>query len=264
MPEKQPLGRKPKTDPRAPFAEPSFYFGERSSQEALVLLVEHLLSKGAALTGNVVLSESADLDAVADPTWASIRRAEVSGVDAIREIAANPTLSVVGVRLSNVVTYAGGRDVEVRLLPISDHAVGRDRHPIAIWCDGEPFERYVPVRRTQRAAAELLQLFTSVVDRLEPDYGAILFAWPLPSPSEIAERPDGFEFQDFFLGRRYVGDTTIQLTAQTVGSACSQSLASGSLYLTSGVFGPVGPESTAHGPTIARLIVAASRRQWTS
>jgi len=140
-------------------------------------------------------------------------------------------------------------------------AVGRDHHPIAIWCDGRSFEADAPTSTRKRAAAGVLELFTSTLTALSPSWGSILFAWPLPSPSEVASRPNGFEFPDFCLSEKYVGKRKIQRIADLVDNSCITYLANGILVLTSGLFAPKPHNAEAVRVQAALAIASAYEQQ---
>jgi hypothetical protein len=175
----------------------------------LLLLIEYLVEKGASLTGTALLGGTGSPDEMADLIYDKIDRVPVESTDELIRLRRTTGRAVAGVPLKGVQPGGAGYDVDVRVLPIPENAVGYDRHPIAIWCDGAALEPGTPSATRARRSEELRDLFVSVVKELSPAYGSILISWPLPSPAEIAARPDGFEFSDFYVSADYVGRAAI-------------------------------------------------------
>ncbi len=249
-------GRKASKPPRPPFVEPGFYFADRSTEEAFFLVVDHLLDRGATLTGEALVGQPGSADEVADLTYHEIDRVVLHTRDELSALRESGGRTIAGVTLSGVEPGSSGRDVQVRVLPIPDAAVGRDRHPIAIWCDGRAFEPDATSAARKRAAADVLELFTSAVAALSPSYAAILFEWPLPSPDEVNGRPDGFEFADCYLATDYVGTRQLRKLSSLLDGAYRTDLEHGTLFLTSGVFAQE-PDAADKVRTQAALAVAA-------
>ncbi|WP_158842331.1 hypothetical protein [Saccharothrix deserti] len=242
--------------PRSPLVQPAFYFARRGTEEVFFAVVDHLIDRGGRVV-DVVLGEVGAVDALADPVHDRIDRVAVRGRAELDSVRASTGRVIAGVGLADVGAGSSGRDVQVRVLPIPEAAVGRDHHPIAIWCDGRAFEPGAGSTR-KRAAAGVLDLFTSVVVALSPSYGAILVEWPLPCPYEVGERPDGFEFADFYLATDYVGREKLDKIAALASDRCT-TLPEGTLFLTSGLFGARAESVEDIGTWAALAVVAADR-----
>jgi hypothetical protein len=225
----------------------------------LSLLVEYLVEKGASLTGTALLGGTGSPDEMADLIYDKIDRVPVESTDELIRLRQTTGRAVAGVTLKGVQPGGAGYDVQVRVLPIPENAVGRDRHPIAIWCDGVAFESDTTSTKKAKRAKEILDLFVSVVTDLSPAYGSILISWPLPSPADVAARPDGFEFADFYVSADYLGRITIGKIEQAIDEHHRFDLGSGTLFLTSGLFSSPPARNDDVGGRTARAIAAAGR-----
>jgi hypothetical protein len=242
--------------PRTPFVEPAFYTGKQETELTLLALIRHLIGAGASLAGEGLLGEEGAADSTADPLYSAIDRVSIRNEKELLSHLEPGGRILVGVTLSGVPVGAAGRDVQVRMLPIAPAAVGQVRHPVAIWCDGAAFEPHASASKRTRAAADVRQLFESVTAALKPDYGAIEFAWPLPTPFDVAQQPDGFEFKDFYLSRDYLDPTAFTQVASAIDDEHRQPVAHGELFLTSGVFAPPPVRDDGAGTIAARAIAA--------
>ncbi|WP_322753644.1 hypothetical protein [Frankia sp. Cas3] len=243
------------TSPRPPFAEPAFYFAERGTEEAFSLVVEYLAEKGASF-GMALLGGKGNADEMADLIQYEIERVSVANRRELETVRRATGRAVAGVTLSGVQPGGAGRDVEVRVLPIPEDAVGIDRHPIALWCDGSAFELHTPMAPKTRRSEDLLDLFVSVVAALSPAYGSLLISWPLPGPTEVAARPDGFEFADFYVSADYVGRPAFNKMTSAIDRDHQKSLDSGALFLTSGLFSSTPTRNIGVGRMAAGAIAA--------
>jgi hypothetical protein len=251
-------GRTPKPrEPLPPFVEPSFYFSNLSTHDALLAVVCHLVDRGAHIIDGA-LGELGDADASADLKFSSVERVAVDGKDGLLSIHAKTGRAIADVTLADVGQGSAGRNAIVRALSIPEAAVGADHHPISIACDGRAFEPDVSRAQRKRAAGDVLAFFTELVSALRPSYGAILFEYPLPSPYEVAERPDGFEFADCYLSKGYLDDSMMKHASSLRDNGQWIDIAGGAIILTSGVFAE-RPEFDGLPALAAMAIVRASR-----
>ncbi len=246
------------TSPRPPFAEPAFYFAERGTEDAFSLVVDYLAGKGASFS-MALLGGKGNADEMDDLIQYEIERVSVANWRELETVRRATGRAVAGVTLSGVQPGGAGRDVEVRVLPISEGAVGIDRHPIAIWCDGSAFELHAPVAAKTRRSEDLLDFFVSTVAALSPAYGSLLISWPLPGPMEVAARPDGFEFADFYVSADYVGRPAFNTMVSGIDLDHKKNLDSGALFLTSGIFSSIPTMNIGVGKMAAEAIAAAGR-----
>jgi hypothetical protein len=79
-----------------------------------------------------------------------------------------------------------------------------------------------------------MNFFTGLVSALCPSYGAILFEYPLPSPDQVAERPDGFEFADCYPSKDYLDDLITKHTSNLQDNGQWLDTTDGAIILTSG------------------------------
>lgn len=225
-------------EPRPPFVEPAFYFADLDSTAAFFRVVDHLLDRGAALAGRALLGDAGDADHLADLIHGQADQVPVASRAELAAAGKDTGRAIAGVTLSGVGPGSSGRDVEVRVLPIPDTAVGRDHHPIAIWADGHAFDpAATPAART-RTAREVLDLFSTAIIALAPAYGAIPVEWGLPSPSKVAARPDGVGLADCYVSADYVGERRHSRLVDLATAEHRVPLATGTLFLTSGLFAP--------------------------
>jgi hypothetical protein len=246
---------KPK-EPLPPFVEPSFYFSNPSTHDSLLAVVHHLVDSGAHIIGGT-LGELVDADASANLTFSFVERVAVDNINDLLSIHTKTGRAIADVTLAEVGQGSAGRNVIVRALSIPEAAVGTDHHPISIACDGRAFEPYVSPAQRKRAARYMLTFFRALVSALRPSYGAILFEYPLPSPYEVAERPDGFEFADCYLSKDYLDDSMTKHASNLRDKGQWLDTADGAIILTSGVFAEQ-PEVDGLPALAALAIVRAS------
>jgi len=205
-----------------------------------------------------VLGEAGNSDSIGNLTFSRVDQVNIGDREELESLIRSAERTVAGVRLTNVGVGSSGRDIYVRVLPIPEEAVGRDRHPISLWCDGRAFEPDARPAVKKRAADGIISLFSSIIAALSPSYGAILVEWPLPCPYEILSRPDGFEFSDAYLGTNYVGESRIKSIAARFGGRKIQ-FENGMLFLSSGLFGEVGKSAEDLGKQVASAIIEADQ-----
>ncbi|WP_239307873.1 hypothetical protein [Frankia sp. Cj3] len=244
--------------PRPPLVEPSFYFAERDTEDAFSLVIDYLIEKGASF-GAALLGGEGDVDEMADLIRYEIERVGIANQRELENFRRATGRVIAGVTLSGVQPGGAGRDVEVRILPISEDAVGLDRHPIAVRCDGIAFESYAPSSTRIRRSKDILDLFVSMVAALSPAYGSLLISWPLPSPTDVAASPDGFEFADFYVSADYVGRSAFSKMMRAVDMDHREILDGGTLFLTSGLFSSIPTRNIGVGSLAANAIAAARR-----
>jgi hypothetical protein len=250
-------GRTPKSrEPLPPFVEPSFYFSNLSTRDALLAVARHLVDRGAHIIDGT-LGELGDADAAADLKFSSVERIAVDNIDDLLSIQAKTGRALADVTLAEVGQGSAGRNVIVRALSIPEAAVGTDHHPISIACDGRAFEPNVSPAQRKRAARDMLTFFETLVSALRPSYGAILFEYPLPSPYEVAERPDGFEFADCYLSKDYLDGSITKHASNLRHNGQWLDSTDGAIILTSGVFAEQ-PEVDGLPALAAMAIVRAS------
>jgi hypothetical protein len=222
-------------EPLPPFVEPSFYFSNLSTHDALLAVVRHLVDKGSHIVYGT-LGELGDADTIANLKFSFAERITVTDVNDLLSIHAKTGRAIVDVTLAEVGPGSADRNVIVRALSIPEAAVGTNRHPISIACDGRAFEPNVSPAQRKRAARDVMIFFTALVSALRPSYGAILFEYPLPCPYEVAERPDGFEFADCYLSKDYLDDSMTRHASNLRDNGQWLDIADGAIILTSGVF----------------------------
>jgi hypothetical protein len=250
-------GKQPKSrDPLPPFVEPSFYFSNLGTHDALLAVVRHLVGRGAHII-HATLGELGDADATANLQFSFAERITVTDVNDLLSIHAKTGRAIANVMVADVGPGSAGRNVIVKALSIPEAAVGTNRHPISIACDGRAFEPNVSPVQRKRAARDVMTFFTELVSALRPSYGAILFEYPLPCPYEVAERPDGFEFADCYLSKDYLNDSITGHAAKLRDNGQWLDIADGAIILSSGVF---AEQPEVHGlPVLAAMaIVRAS------
>jgi hypothetical protein len=252
-------GKPPKSrEPLPPFVEPSFYFSNFSTHDALLAVVRHLADSGAHVIGGT-LGELGDADATAHLKFSFAERVAADDINDLLSIHAEKGRAIADVTLAGVGQGSAGRNVIVNALPIPEAAVGTDHHPISIACDGRAFEPHVSPSQRKRAARDVLAFFTALVSALRPSYGAILFEYPLPCPYEVAERPDGFEFADCYLSKDWLDDSLTKHASSLRDSGQWLDVADGAIILTSGTF--AGKPDVDGLPALAALaVVRASAR----
>lgn len=230
MPGKQARSR----EPLPPFVEPSLYFEDLTTHDALLRVVHHLLGRGAAVVSGV-LGEPGDADASASLKSSSADRVTVADIDELLSAQATKGRAIAEVTLASAGQGCSGRDVIVSALSIPEAAAGADRHPVSIACDGRAFEPYAASSQRARAARDVLAFFADLAT-LQPSYGAIMFEYPLPSPYQVAERPDGFEFADCYLSNRYLSSAITRHAPTLRDGGQWRDVADGAIILTSGIF----------------------------
>jgi hypothetical protein len=229
-------GKPPKSrPPLPPFVEPSFYFSNLSTHGALLAVVRHLVDQGAHIVDGT-LGELGDADMTASLTFSFVETFTVDDIDDLLSVHAKTGRIIAHVTLADVGPGSAGRNVVVRALSIPEAAVGTDHHPISIACDGRAFEPYVSPAQVKRAAHDVMIFFTGLVSALRPSYGAVLFEYPLPSPYQVAERPDGFEFADCYLSKDYLDVSITKHASSLRDNGQWLDIADGAIILTSGVF----------------------------
>jgi hypothetical protein len=236
--------------------ELAFYFSNLGTHDALIAVVRHLVDKGAYVIDGV-LGELGDADTTADLKYSFVKRVAVDDIDDLLSIQAKEGRVIADVTLADVGQGSADRDVIVSALLIPDAAVGTDHHPISIACDGRAFEPYVSTARKKRAAHDVLAFFSELVSALQPSYGAIMFEYPLPSPGQVAEQPDGFEFADCYLSKDYLSDSLTKQAPSLRNHGQWLDVADGAIILTSGVFAQ-RPEVEGLSELAAMAIVRAS------
>jgi hypothetical protein len=103
----------------------------------------------------------------------------------------------------------------------------------------------------------VMNFFTGLVSALCPSCGAILFEYPLPSPHQVAERPDGFEFADCYLSKDYLDNSITKHTSNLQNNGHWLDTTDSAIILTSGVFAEQ-PEIDGLPKLAAMAIVRAS------
>jgi hypothetical protein len=206
---------------------------------------------------NSTLGELGEADATASLTFSFVETIAVADIDDLLSAHSKTGRAIADVTLADVGRGSAGRNVIVRALPIPEAAVGTDHHPISIACDGRAFEPYASPAELKRAAGDVMSFFTGLVSGLRPSYGAILFEYPLPSPYQVAEQPDGFEFADCYLSKGYLDNSIMKHASKLRVNRQWLDIADGAIILTSGVFAE-RPEVDGLPQRAAMAIVRAS------
>jgi hypothetical protein len=223
--------------PRSPVIEPAFYVADTPSFDTFLHIVDHLITRGARVTGLAEVGHAGDLDELADPRYDGVDSFPVSSRADLVTLWRDTGRAPVRITLADAGPASSGRLVGLDVLPIPDAAVGHDRHPIALACDGRLFEPDTAPAARHPTAMAILELFTSTIEVLRPSYGAIQGEYPLPCPTQIAEEPSGFEFGDCYLSARYLGSDTLTRLADEIPAAHLRPLADGALILTTSAYG---------------------------
>ena len=190
--------------PRPPLVELSFYFAHQPSGVSLKDIVGSACEYGASLGSAWHRASIEDLDSVAEPSHADLRMGAPNTDDVGGQIQGNP---VVRVRLRGLFDYTGDVESEVGILSIPEALIGTDRHPVSVACDGIVFDSSSNnAEGRRRAAAEIISCFKFLVQHTRPSYSAILFEWPLLTPCQFVEEPDGFQLDYVYVDRNYLGD----------------------------------------------------------
>jgi len=189
--------------------ELGFYAADRREDDLLQAVLGCLSARGARATGRGYAIES--WVPFAGPT--DFDRSAVV-IDRLAGVAdAVPSRQrLVEVEVAAAFRYDPGSFARVTYLSIDREDVSLDNHPVAIWASGEVFSHPPgePPPRQAAVAAEVVEVFTAVVEAASPGYAAITVDWPLESPHGFARDPtSGAAYHDFFVGCSYVGEAAL-------------------------------------------------------
>ena len=196
----------------APFLEIGFYFGKSSETDAFTRLVKALTDLGAWFTDDGYAHLGLG---VRDASFSSIterapRPVAVKSLGDIERYFADPDTRLIQVYMSGVTGTVHHVAEIVTYLSVSPEAAQMDRHPLAIWTEGWMFSgpphflrRHA--KQAKKVGGQIYQRFKTLVETLQPSYGAITIEEALECPADLRHDPRSYAFQDFFVKRTFLG-----------------------------------------------------------
>lgn len=230
-----------------PFLELSFYVAGVDDKAVFVRLIRVLLDQGATFVGEgrahlgpglrdrpfaritdevpqaIPLGDSQSLDRWLTDPDARLLQVYIAG-------ASNATKHV-----AEIVTYQG----------MSDDATATDKHPVAIWTEGQWLctpSRQQNRRRVRDMGRRVYGRFRTLVSALRPSYAAITVEYALECPTDLRRDPRSLAFGDFFVSRDYLSPAKLQTMREMFSGACTEMWDAGLYVSTMAELNPEGKQ----------------------
>lgn len=188
----------------APFLELNYYSRSRPESELFADLVRYISSSGGRATGAGLgfdvehTRECGQFGSISDDRMQELH----FGTDDVLEVISDPKVCVIQLDVINASGIYDDMLERVTYTSIPDSTVGKERHPIAIWTDGQAFEFDEGSTQAREYGLRAYKRFLELVQVLDPDYGAITFEETVPTVTELRSNANTAAFSDFYLSYR--------------------------------------------------------------
>jgi hypothetical protein len=225
--------------------ELNFYFANLPEVEAFTRLVTTLLALGAKFTGTGYAHRG---EGLRDKPFASTHDSVLEPVP-IRDVTdltrslADPDIRLVQVYMEGATSTMSNVAEIVTYLSISPEAAHTDRHPLAIWTDGEVFSGPLREKYTQRArkvGRRTYERFRALIEALRPAYAAITSEWSLECPADLRRDPRSLAFRNFFVSRAHLEEANLAYIQRLYSRAYIEPMGDGLYISCSKEFNPLG------------------------
>jgi hypothetical protein len=250
----------------APFLELSYYVARVPERETYIRLVSALEDMGAALAG---VGYAHMGPGIRDKPFGSIteesaQQVAASSLAAVRGLLDSPDVRLIRINMIGAVDETRRLKEVVTLQSISDGAAVVDRHPIAVWTEGELFSgemRYLHAQRAWQLGQRAYRRFLQIVTALRPAYGAITVDYPLECPIDLRQRGGSLAFSNFYVARDFAGDPIFERIREVASDGYVEAVGDGLYASRTSEFNPAGLEAPDDGTRsyqIANLIAQGS------
>lgn len=201
--------------PNPPFLQLNFYYSTNKDSENLYMLTMLLIKQKPEVICRVsyVEFEGAKNTAFSSiSTFDDIKELELNSFK-IQDFFSNPNILIFKIEINDVLLDIAKSFKIITFLSISEDAVHIDNHPIAIFVDGEIFDR-----GNNRYRQKLFQVgdsahkaFVEICDNTEPTYAAINVEYSIECKVDLEKDSRSYAFRDFFINKKLIIGSKIDL-----------------------------------------------------
>jgi hypothetical protein len=256
--------------PESPFLEFGFYKDLADDADALAAVVEAELERGSEFLGDVSIHRGK-----------GARSAQFGEVTDFRTETTTVTLAELRTLLydsdSRVLKAwfrsgkADGSAITIiTLLSISEIAKATDRHPVAVWTDGDAFSGPHLDERSREREVRIGQAsfrrFSDLIGKTQPSYAAMTVESGLSCPTDYLIDSRGEPFGAVYLSERFVGPKGIKALESEYASCYRVGVADGVLVAAYAAMSPTrtglsNEDEWLRSVAVLKLITAAGRRR---
>ncbi len=188
-----------------PFLELNFYSKSRPESETFADLARHALRAGGRATGKGLgypRGQNGECGLFGSISDEPIQELQFSEENA-SELISDSDLCVIQLEFVNASGIYGDMMEKLTYTSIPDAAIGIDRHPVAIWTDGQAFEfDEQDSPDAEKYGLRAYERFTDFCRMLDPDYGAITVEDTIPISTELLLNSKYTVLRDFYVSHR--------------------------------------------------------------
>jgi hypothetical protein len=255
-------------DPESPFLEFGFYNAMADDADSFAGVIEAELERGSEFLGDVRIhrgkgARTAQFDEVTD---------FVTETTTVTSAELGTLLNDSDTRVLKAWFRSGKADGSaitiITLLSISEVAKATDRHPVAVWTDGDAFSGPHPDdgsrEREVRVGQSSFRRFSDLIGKTDPSYAAMTVERGLLCPTDYLTDSRGEPFGAVYLSERFVGPTGIKALESEYAACYRVGVADGLLVAADAVVSPTrtglsNENQWLRSVAVLKLITAAGR-----
>jgi len=237
-----------------------FYFGNRSSTDALREVVLHLFARGATYSNEVLISR---FEGARDAPFEGIYTNDLSQCSTNeRELVSlleDENVRVAKVGMWNAICLRDDTPDVVTFDGVSLEASTQDTHAVCVVSEGWVFSTEGHQQEAEKMGARCREIFLDVCTSLEPAYAAILNEDSLPCRYDLRSGRGARCFRNFFVSKKSFGAPTLDRLESLFSDSYVERLEQGLYISTWKYFNPVGfvlesGEAVRRSREVARLV----------